>query len=319
MKISIYGAGRVGVSVAFSIMHKAIADEIVIVDIDKKRAEGEALDLMHSSAMFKRCDVSATGPEGIKDSDFIVITAGRSQLPGETRLDLVEGNFRIIEKIANEILRYSPNSLIINVTNPVDVLTYFLQKLTNIPREKVIGTGTTLDTARLRVLLSKICKISPSSIHAYVIGEHGDSEFVPFSIATIGGLSLEKYCKSCSFKNEDSSKSAETCLEFKRIEEEVRRAAYKIIEKKGATNLAIGAVTSTLIESMIKDEKRVWTPSVKIDDIYIGFPAVLGRNGVERILEIELSESENEKLEYSKKIIRSTINAIQERRETFLV
>lgn len=311
MKISIYGAGRVGVSVAFSIMHKELADEIVLVDIDKNRAEGEALDLMHSSAMFKRCEVIVADPDGIKNSDLIVITAGKSQKPGETRLDLVEGNLRIISNISREIVRYSPDSIIINVTNPVDILTYFLQKFTQFPPERVIGTGTTLDTARLRILLSKKCGVSPSSIHAYVIGEHGDSEFVPFSIATVGGVNIEKYCAACSNKNKENSE--EDCVKFQQIEEEVRKAAYKIIAKKGATNLAIGAVTSSLIETMIKDEKRVWTPSVKINDIYIGYPAVIGRCGVEKILNVELNDQEKVKFERSKEIIKSVIKAMEER------
>lgn len=304
MKVSIYGAGRVGVSVAFSLMHRGLIDEIVLIDVDKEKAEGEALDLMHSSAMFKRCDVKAGTHEDIVGSDFVVITAGYSQRPGETRLDLVEGNLKIIKHIAYELKLYARDSIIINVTNPVDVLTYFIWKYTGFDSKKVIGSGTTLDTGRLRVLLSKSCNISPNSIHAYVIGEHGDSEFVPFSLATIGGLRLEDYCKQCKTFSNDSS---DFCPNLERIVDEVRHAAYKIIQKKGATNLAIGSVVGSIIESMTKDEKRVWTPSVLYEDVYIGYPAVLSRNGVERILKLNLSEEENILFEKSLNTIKSVI------------
>lgn len=301
MKVSIYGAGRVGVSVAFSLIHRALIDEIVFVDIDTEKAEGEALDLLHSSAMFKKCNVKAGSHENIFDSDFVVITAGYSQKPGETRLDLVEKNLKIIKQIAHELRIYAQDSIIINVTNPVDVLTYFLWKYTGFSSNKVIGTGTTLDTARLRTLLSSICDIAPSSIHAYVIGEHGDSEFVPFSIATIGGLKLVDYCIQC--KNYVAGK----CPNLEILVEEVKNAAYKIIQKKGATYLAIGSVVGSIIESMIKDEKKVWTPSVLIDDVYIGYPAVLGRRGVEKVLRLNLTHEENILFEKSKSTIRNVI------------
>lgn len=304
MKVSIYGAGRVGVSVAFSLMHRGLIDEIVLIDVDREKAEGEALDLMHSSAMFKRCDVKVGSSEDVAGSDFVVITAGYSQKPGETRLDLVEGNLKIIKHIAHDLRIYANDSIIINVTNPVDVLTYFIWKYTGFDSKKVIGSGTTLDTSRLRVLLSKSCNISPNSIHAYVIGEHGDSEFVPFSLATIGGLKLVDYCKQC--KNFSDS-SANFCPNLEKIVDEVKLAAYKIIEKKGATNLAIGSVVGSIIESMIKDEKRVWTPSVLYEDVYIGYPAVLSRNGVERILKLTLSEEENVLFEKSLNTIKSVI------------
>lgn len=311
MKVSIYGAGRVGVSVAFSLMHRGLIDEIVLIDVDKERAEGEALDLMHSSAMFKRCDVRAGSPKNIAGSDFVVVTAGYSQKPGETRLDLLEGNLRIIKHISHELKVYAKDSIVINVTNPVDILTYFIWKYTGFDSTKVIGSGTTLDTSRLRVLLSKSCNISPSSIHAYVIGEHGDSEFVPFSLATIGGLRLEDYCKQCkAFPNT----SGDICPNLQSIVEEVRHAAYKIIQKKGATNLAIGSVVGSIIESMIKDEKRVWTPSVLYEDVYIGYPAVLSRNGVERILKLNLAEDENILFEKSLNTIRSAIIEMESRK-----
>lgn len=306
MKVSIYGAGRVGVSIAFSLLHTSLVDEMVLIDIDKKRAEGEALDLLHSSSMFKSCNIWAGDSKDIEDSDFIVITAGRSQRPGETRLELLGDNVRIMKEISEDIVKYSPNSIIINVTNPVDVLTYFIWQFTNLPSQRVIGTGTTLDTARLRVLLSQQCGISPASIHVHVIGEHGDSEFVPFSNATIGGLKLIDYCKLCENNSEQGF-----CLNLKIIEEKVRKAAYEIIERKGATNLAIGAVTARLISSMWRNEKRVWTISVLVDGIYIGYPSVIGKSGVEKVLRLNLSEDEEKKFQYSRSVIQKSIEEIK--------
>ncbi len=307
MKVSIYGAGRVGISVAFSLLHYGIVDELVIVDIDKNRAEGEALDLLHASAVFKYCNIYAGKPEDTKDSDFIIITAGRAQRPGETRLELLADNVRIIKEISENIVRYSKDSLVINITNPVDVLTYFIWKFSGLHSSKVFGTGTTLDTARLRALLAKHLDISPASIHAYVIGEHGDSEFIPLSNAMVGGVPLTDFCEKCEKKAGDTI----PCISFEKIANEVKTAAYKIIEKKGATNLAIGAVTAKLIDSIWKNERRVWTPSVYIEDVYIGYPAVLGRKGVEKVMHLTLEKDEQEKLEYSKAVIRRAIKEIE--------
>lgn len=308
MKVSIFGAGRVGVSVAFSLLHRGLADEIILVDVDRARAEGEALDLLHASPMFKRCDVRSGEPSDLHGSDFVIVTAGRSQRPGETRLDLIEGNALVMKEVAQHVSRFAKDAIVINVTNPVDVLSYLLWRLTGFESSRVLGSGTTLDTARLRVLLSKTCRISPQSIHAYVIGEHGDSEFVPFSVATIGGMKLLDYCGFCS-----NSEDGRMCADLSSIVEEVRRAAYKIIEKKGATNLAIGAVVGALVETIVKDEKRVWTPSVLVEDVYIGYPAVVGRSGVERTLRLNLTEEEEKAFRKSMEVIRAAIRLVGER------
>ncbi|SHH23275.1 L-lactate dehydrogenase [Thermosipho atlanticus] len=301
MKVSIIGAGRVGVSIAFSLLHKEIVDEMVIIDKNFQRAEGEALDLYHSTPMFKRSNIYAGDFEKMKGSDFVVITAGASQNPGETRLDLTKRNAGIIKSIAREISKYARNSIIINVTNPVDVLTYILWKETGISHERVIGSGTILDTSRFRSLVSRQCRVSPTSIHAYIIGEHGDSELMVWSSATIGGVNIKEFCKRCTIRS---------CTPLENLFVETKNAAYTIIEKKGATNLAIGAVTATFIESMYKDEKRVWTPSILIDDLYIGFPAIVGRNGVERIVNIQLDEQEKELFEKSKSIIKKYLTEV---------
>ncbi|MBO8160171.1 MAG: L-lactate dehydrogenase [Thermosipho sp. (in: Bacteria)] len=303
MKVSIIGAGRVGISIAFSLLHKKIVDEMVIIDKNFQRAEGEALDLYHSTPMFKRCSIYAGDFQDMQGSDFVIITAGASQNPGETRLDLTKRNTAIIKDIAKKIVLYAKESIVINVTNPVDVLTYVLWKETGIAFNRVIGTGTILDTSRFRSLVSRQCKVSPTSIHAYIVGEHGDSELMIWSSATIGGVDIRNFCKKCKIKN---------CTPLERLFEETRNAAYTIIEKKGATNLAIGAVTAAFVESIYKDEKKVWTPSIFLDDLYIGFPAIVGRDGVERIVNIQMDEKEKMLFERSKNIIKKYLSEVNE-------
>ncbi|MDK2886606.1 MAG: L-lactate dehydrogenase [Thermosipho sp. (in: thermotogales)] len=301
MKVSIIGAGRVGISIAFSLLHKKIVDELVIIDKNFDRAEGEALDLYHSTPFFKRTKIYAGNFSDMKESDFVVITAGASQKPGETRLDLTKRNVEIIKDIGKKIAFYAPESLIINVTNPVDVLTYVLWKETKIDSSRIIGTGTILDTMRFRSLVSRHCNVSANSIHAYIIGEHGDSEIMVWSSATIGGVKIKEFCNDCKIKN---------CEPLEKLFEETKNAAYIIIGKKGATNLAIGAVTSEFITSIYRDEKRVWTPSILIDDVYIGFPAIVGREGIERIIGIQLNDEEKKLFENSKSIIRKHLNEL---------
>ncbi|AEH51568.1 L-lactate dehydrogenase [Pseudothermotoga thermarum] len=302
MKLSIYGAGRVGATTAFAILEKRLFDEIVLVDINKSLAEGEAMDLLHSTPFLKRTIIRSGNAEDITGSDVIIITAGASQKEGETRLQLLDRNVGIIQKIADEIKQYSPQSIVINVTNPVDVLTYVLWKRLETDSAKVLGTGTILDTARLRSLIGINCQVSPVSVHAYVIGEHGDSEVVAWSAATIGGVKIKEFCNCCDRKN---------CLGLEKIEEEVRNAAYEIIKRKGATNYAIAQATANFVESILKDEQRVWTPSVLYEDIYIGYPAIVGRQGVQRIIPLQLSREEEQKFIHSCEIIRNTLRQLK--------
>ncbi len=302
MKLAIYGAGRVGSSTAFAILEKKIFEEIVIVDLNRDLAEGEAMDLLHSTPFSKRTVVRAGTAEDIVGSDIIVITAGAAQKPGETRLQLTQKNVSIVGSIAKEIKRYSPDSIVINVTNPVDVLTYVIWKLLETDSSKVMGTGTILDTARLRSLIGLNCNVSPLSVHAYVIGEHGDSEVVAWSSATIGGIKMKDFCNSCSVGK---------CNMFEEIEKDVKNAAYEIIRRKGATNYAIAKATATFVESIVKNENRVWTPSVFYNDVYVGYPAIVGKGGVKQLLNLKLSEEENLKFQNSCDIIKKAIKEIK--------
>lgn len=303
MKISIIGIGRVGSSTAFAIVNKALVEELVLIDMNKNLAEGEALDLLHASSFHKRTVIRAGDYEDIIDSNIVIITAGAAQKPGETRLDLVLKNAKIIQEISQNIKKYAPNSIIINITNPVDVMSYVAWKTSGFESNRVIGTGTILDTARLRALIGYNCGISPMSIHAYIIGEHGDSELAAWSSAMIGGVPITNFCEDCPFEQKCN-------LQLEEIFEEVKNSAYKIIEKKGATNYGIAAAAAALAEAIIKNEGRVFTPSVLVDNVYIGYPAIINKDGIERIVNISLNEEENEKLEVSKNIIKEYIDKI---------
>lgn len=297
MKISIIGTGRVGSSTAYALINKALVDELILFDTNKIIAEGEALDLLHATTFHKRMIIKTGEYSDIKDSDIVIITAGAAQKPGETRLDLAVKNAKIIKDISENIKKYAPNSLVINITNPVDVLSYVVWKVTGFESNKVIGTGTILDTARLRSLVGANCGVSPMSVHAYVIGEHGDSELAAWSSAMIGGVPIKNFCQNCPYQNSCDS-------DLNKIFEEVKDSAYNIINKKGATNYGIASATSSLVESIVKNEGRVYTPSILLDDLYIGYPAVINKDGVERTINITLNEEETKKFENSKKIIQ---------------
>lgn len=312
MKIGIIGMGRVGSSIAFAVLMKGMARELVLVDLDRKKAEGDALDLLHGTPFTRRAKITAGDYSDLTGSDVVVVTAGASQRPGETRLQLLDRNVEVIKNISKDIARYAPDSIVIMVTNPVDVLSYVAWKVTGFPHRRVFGSGTVLDTARLRSLVAEHCDFSPRSVHVYVIGEHGDSELAVWSSATIGGVPISEICKRCERR---SSCGGEMILH--RFFDRTKRAAYEIIEKKGATHYAIALAVTDILESMMYDEKRVLTVSTLLDgqlgvkDVFLGVPAVVGKNGVERILEIKLSESEMEDFKNSADIIRKHIERIE--------
>ncbi len=311
MKISIIGVGNVGASTAFALLMRGIGDELVLVDRNEDKAEGDALDLMHGTPFTKRTLVRSGSMGDIEGSEIVVISAGVAQKPGETRLQLLGRNARVMEEISREIVRYAPDSKVIVVTNPVDVPSYVVWKTTGFPKERVMGSGTVLDTARLRSLIAMNCGFSPRSVHVYVIGEHGDSELAVWSVATIGGVPIKEVCKSCPRR--------EDCKGLELLEdlfEQTRTAAYKIIQKKGATYYAIALSVVDIIESIVKNEKRGLTVSTYLEDfhgvkdVFLGVPAVVGRNGVERIMYISLSEEELEAFRKSAQIIKDHVISV---------
>lgn len=309
MKVSIIGTGRVGSSVAFALVLKGLVSEIVLVDKDIKRAEGDALDLLHSTAFSRRMSVEAGSMEKTRDSDVVIFTAGVAQRPGETRLQLLERNARLTWDLASEAARYSPNAIFLMVTNPVDVLSYVAWKASSLPEKRVFGSGTVLDTARLRTLIAQHCGVSPKSVHAYVIGEHGDSELAVWSKAIVGGLPIKEMCQVCKLG------CGSTVME--ELFEKTRNAAYEIIERKGATHYAIAAAVTDILESIFKDEKRVLTVSTYVSDylgvgdLHIGLPAVVGSSGIERVLELDLDEKERDLFIKSAHVIKDAIVSIE--------
>ncbi len=314
MKIGFVGVGNVGASTAFSVLMRGLASEMILVDVNRSKAEGDALDLFHGTPFTRRTLIRAGDFEDLKGSNVIVISAGVAQKPGETRLQLLSRNADVMIDISKKISKYAPDSIVIVVTNPVDVLSYVVWKATGFPKNRVFGSGTVLDTARLRSLIAENCGFSPKSVHVYIIGEHGDSELAVWSGATIGGVPIREVCKSC-----ERSEECEGMKTLEKLFEETRTAAYKIIEKKGATYYAIALSTTDIIESIVKDEKRVLTVSTLledyhgVDDIFLGVPSVVGSGGVERVMKIHLSDEEKELFKRSASIIKEYVDSVKDK------
>jgi len=292
-KVTVIGAGRVGITAAFAMYLKNTAQEIMLFGRDKDKLIGEQSDFMDSLSFLGTTHVTIGNElSDLCGSDIVVFTAGAAQEPGETRLDLVKKNTEILEGMISEIIRYAPDTIILMVTNPVDVLTYKAIKMAKLPRGRVFGSGTTLDTARFRFQLSKYLHVNPKSIHGYILGEHGDSSFPTLSSTNVGGQLI-------STMNDFSNEKAHDAYI------KTRDAAYKIIAAKGATYYAIGVVINQLVHSILTDAGRVYPLSIALDGEYglkevsLSVPCVLGRNGVERVIEIPLSEEEKLKLQLS--------------------
>ncbi|WP_375168846.1 L-lactate dehydrogenase [Sneathia sanguinegens] len=303
-KVSIIGAGFVGSATTLAIAESGLASHIVLVDINKNKAQGEALDIAHGAAFMKSVEITAGDYKDTTDLDIVVITAGAGQKPGESRLDLIGKNLNIFKQMIPQIVRYSPNSILLVVANPVDILTYFTYKLSGFPATRVIGSGTVLDTSRLKYHLAKIFDIDAKSVHGFMIGEHGDSEFPVWSALSVGPLSIEEYCRLVNIELEELKKT---------VTHNVKNAAYEIIEKKGYTNYAIGLAVRRIVEAILRDEKSILTISTynPISEVYYSVPNVVGRNG--QIMKIcpELNKEEREKLDESMKILKEVINKFE--------
>lgn len=298
-KVSIIGCGKVGMSAAYSILHRGVVNDLVLVSRCVESIIGEQLDLEHGMNFLPFARVLATeNYEDIKDSDIVVITAGAAQKPGETRLDLAEKNVAILEGMIPKIIEHAPDAIILIVSNPVDVLTYKAYHMANLPKGRIFGSGTTLDSARFRFHLSEFLHVNPKSIHAYILGEHGDSSFPVVSSASIGGQPLATF--------EDFSEER-----VMKAYERARTAAYKIIESKGATFYGIGSVISHMVSTILTDAKTVLPVSIPLHNykghsgVSLSVPCVVGRNGVERTLDVKLSWDEKQKLEKSVETLKS--------------
>lgn len=299
--IGIIGMGWVGTSVAISVLHRGVADTLLLNDLNDDLAEGEAMDLAHGAPFYPPAQVRTASIEEMRDADVVVIAAGKGGKPGQTRLDLLKGNAGIVEDLGRRLS--GSRSLLIVVTNPVDVLTLLLTRTSGLPPGRVIGTGTMLETARLRHVLGRELNVDPRSVHAQVIGEHGDSNVVLWSSATIGGKRLREWAGWSS--------------ELERsVSEEVRTAAYEIIKRKGATNHAIGLVTANLIRWALAGSRRVVTVSkvqegpYGLHDVALSLPSLVGREGVTHVVELDLDDSEREALARSADVLSKAAASI---------
>lgn len=298
-KVAIVGCGNIGMTAAYSLLHTGVVNELLLVGRSKENLVGEQLDLEHGMSFLPHCKIAITDDYAdLVDTDVVIYTAGIAQKPGDTRLDLCAKNTEILEGIIPKIVQYAPNAIILIVSNPVDILTYKAYKLAHLPKGRIFGTGTTLDTARLRFYLSEFLKLNPQSIHAYILGEHGDSSFAAFSSASVGGQSLEALDRYTEQKGDAAFEAAKT-------------AAYKIIETKGATSYGIGTVIATIVTKILRDARSVLPVSIPLHGHYglsgvaLSVPCVIGRNGVEDILEIRLNWEEKQKLERSATILKA--------------
>lgn len=302
MKVGIIGLGWVGSSVAISLLNKGVARELLLNDINMDRAAGEAMDFNHGAPFYAASSVRAVEISDMVSCDAIIVTAGRGGKADETRLQLLKDNINIVKSISEQLKGF--NGLLIVVANPVDVLTYYYQYYTGLPAHKVIGTGTMLDTARLRQKVGERLSVDPRSIHAQVIGEHGDSEVVLWSRAMIGGMSLREW----SYWKSDDEIS---------IAQDVKRAAYEIIKRKGATNHAIGLVTATLLKWLLRGERRIVTLSSVVESAYgvgdlaISVPVMVDRDGIAQLVTPEISEYEYQQFQKSADVIKSAIDSVR--------
>ena len=308
-KAAIIGCGFVGTSIAFSLVQKGIFSELVLIDANEKKAEGEAMDLSHGLPFTKPMEIKAGGYEDIADCAMIIVTAGANQKPGETRLDLVHKNVEIYKSIIPKIVEKNQEATLLIVSNPVDIMTYVALKLSGYPRHKVIGSGTVLDTARLKYLLSRHLDVDSRSIHAFIIGEHGDSELAVWSAANVSGIPLNHFCELRGYFDHMES--------MDRIYQSVRDSAYEIIEKKGATYYGVAMAVCRIAESVIRNEHSIMPISVYLDGLYglhdicLSIPTVVGQEGAEKVLDIPLDLMEMGKLVYSAEELKKIIGELK--------
>src|SRR5574344_153136 len=304
-KAVIVGCGFVGSSSAFSLMQSGLFTEMVLIDADKARAEGEALDISHGIPFAKPMRIYAGDYDDIENASVIIITAGANQKPGETRLDLVKKNISIFKSIIPEIKKRSFKGILLIVSNPVDILTTVAIKLSGLPENRVLGSGTVLDTARLKYAIGEHLDVDSRSVHAFIIGEHGDSEIAAFSSANVSGIKLDKFCEMRGHFNHKKA--------TEEIANNVKNSAYEIISKKKATYYGIAMSVKRICEAIVRDEKSILPISSMmhveygIDGIALSMPAILGKDGVETHVPIQLDEEENSKLQQSADTLKNIL------------
>lgn len=305
-KIAIIGAGSVGSTLAFDLCVKGAVTEIALIDSNREKAEAEILDIKQGSPLGRSINIEAADYSSCRDCGIAVITAGARQKPGETRVDLMERNIAVMKSIVKSILDSGFQGIFLVITNPVDVLTWVAFAESGFPAHRVIGSGTILDSARLREYVARHCKVNPQNIHGYVLGEHGDTSFPAWSLVTVGGIHFNEYCPVCG-----------ACVDLEAFKQntmnEVRQTAYRIIEAKGSTCYAIAQAASVLVESVVRDERRILPVSTVrkefkgVKNTAFSFPAIVGKEGVVRVLDFPLPPLEEKCLYDSAKFVSENI------------
>lgn len=307
-KIVIVGTGFVGSTTAYTLMVSGLVSEIVLIDQNSKKAEGEAMDMNHGMPFVRPVRIYNGDYSDCRGADIVVITGGANQKPGETRIDLVNKNTEIFKDIVGNIVKYNTDCILLVVTNPVDILTYVTYKLSGFPKNRVIGSGTVLDTARFKYMLGEHMGVDPRNVHAYIIGEHGDTEVPTWSLASIAGIPMDSYCKECNSCDDES---------FKRDTfDKVKNAAYEIIDRKNATYYAVALAVRRIVEAIVRNENSILTVSslfegeYGLNDICLSIPSQVNSEGVSRILNVPLSSEENELLDKSAQALKQVIGGL---------
>ncbi len=305
-KIAVVGTGFVGSTTAYTLMVSGLVSEIVLIDLNMSKAEGEVMDLNHGMPFVRPVRIYSGTYEDCSDSDIVIIAAGANQKPGETRIDLAHKNTVIFKDIISKVISYNNHCILLVVTNPVDILTYVTWKVSNFPKNRVIGSGTVLDTARFKYLLGEHVGLDSRNIHAYILGEHGDTEVAIWSLANIAGIPMDDYCKNyCGGCKETISRTE--------IYNKVRNAAYNIIDRKGATYYAVALAVKRIVETVVRDENSILTISSHIEgqyginDVCISLPTVVNKEGISKVLEVPLSDSELEDVKKSAQSLKQII------------
>ena len=308
IRVAVVGVGNVGATFAYALLLSGLATEIVLIDVNRARAEGEAMDLNHAVPFAHPTRIWAGDYGDCAGAAVTVIAAGVGQRPGETRLDLLHRNADVFRQVIPQVVHHNPNGILLVATNPVDLLAYVSWKLSMLPAQRVIGSGTILDTARVRYLLSQHFGVDPRSVHAYIIGEHGDSEVPLWSLANIAGMRLPAFCAANGLPCDQEALDG--------IFRQTRDAAYHIIERKGSTYYAVAAGLMRIVEAILRDQNTVLSVSSLIEDYYgiddvcLSLPVVVNRRGVERVLRLELSPEEIDGLRQSANVLKATLGQL---------
>ena len=311
-KISILGAGNVGATIAYTLTLEGLASEIVLVDINRDKAKGEAMDIIQCTALCPAVNIYAGDYPDISGSDIVVVTLGGARKPGQTRIDLAQGNVNIIKSVMPQAIKYAPNAIYVAVSNPVDIIAYTIQKVTGLPDNQVFGSGTMLDSARLREMIAQYADVNPKNVHGYVLGEHGDSSMIPWSLATIGGIPADVFFEKRRVKKEGGSS-----LDHEAIVNDVHHAGGEIIRLKGATFYAIAVSAAKICRNILRNTNSVLPLSGKlhgeygVEDLYMSLPFVLNRSGLADCIAPTLTEDETAKLLASAGLLKETIAGLK--------